>query len=364
MRKLNTIHIDSEMHWGGGQRQVAGLCLYLKEAGHKVRIICRPGSVIEQWASENCISTLFVNMSSSFSLPAVFKLRKLIMRESPDIVHLHAARAHSLGSMAAHFAGMENVVVTRRMDHPVRMVWPNTYAYGKWVRRVVAISGAVKDALIQSGVDESNITVIESGAEIGKYSGLVPDKDFRASLGISESTPVISTAATLGERKGIKYLLEAMATLKWKGIDAHVVVAGDGPMRQELESFARDQNLSVTFLGFFNEMPKLFSITDVFVMPSLMEGLGIAVLEAMAAGKPVVASGVGGLNETIIHGKTGLHVPPANSSEIAEAIEKILSNNQLAKEFGNAGRKRVVDKFSIDSMARRNESLYYDLAGV
>lgn len=360
---MKTLHIDSEKLWGGGQRQVAGLCSYLRDWGHEVKIVCRPGSKLESWAREAGIESIPVKMKSTLSLGSVLKLRSVIAREQPDIVHLHASRAHVLGSAAARLVGAKTVVVTRRMDDPVKMLWPNTSAYGSWTTAIVAISGAVRDVMIDCGVDPSKIRLVSSGTDSARFETAMPDLDLRSSLCANPAMPLVCAAVTLAERKGIRYLIEAAAILKSKGMPIHLVIAGDGEQRAELEQLARDLGVSASFVGFYPDMPALLASIDIFAMPSLSEGLGVAVLEAMAAGKPVIASAVGGLKESVIDGVTGFSVPPMNSQALAEGIAKLISNPTMAAEFGSAGRARVRAEYSLENMARGNEALYYELVG-
>lgn len=361
MRRLRTLHIDSEKLWGGGQRQVAGLTTYLRDWGHEVRIVCRPRSRLQEWAAEQGIESIAVDMKSTMSLGAVLALKSVIAKEKPDVVHLHASRAHVLGSAAARLAGASVVVATRRMDDPIRMVWPNTSAYGKWTTAVAAISSAVRDVMIECGVDPAKIRLIPSGTDVERFERAVPDPDLRLRLGIDASIPIVCAAATLAERKGLRYLIEAAAVLAKNGSPVHLVIGGDGEQREDLQRLAAELGVAASFVGFYADMPALLASIDVFAMPSLSEGLGVAVLEAMAAGKPVVASAVGGLRESVVDGVTGFSVPPSDSQALAGAIGKIAANPALAAEFGAAGRARVREKFSLENMARLNEKLYYEL---
>lgn len=361
MRPLRTLHIDSEKLWGGGQRQVAGLCAHLRDWGHEVKLICRPGSKLESWATESGIESIPVEMKSTMSLGSVLSLRAVIAREKPDIVHLHASRAHVLGSAGARLAGAKVVIATRRMDDPIKMIWPNTSAYGDWTTALVAISGAVRDVMVNCGVDSSKIRLISSGTDIARFEEAAADPDLRARLEIAPSMPIVCAAATLAERKGIRYLIEAAALLKGKRTPVHLLIAGDGEQRAELDQLARDLGVAASFLGFYPDMPAVLASIDVFVMPSLSEGLGVAVLEAMAAGKPVVASAVGGLKESVLDGATGFSIPSADSQALADAIGRLISNPALCAQFGSAGRARARANYSLEYMARGNETLYYEL---
>ena len=363
MKPLRTLHIDSEKGWGGGQLQLAGLCTYLKQRGHEVKIVCSPGSKVASWAADNGFGYETIAMKSILDLASVLKLKNIMAREQPDIVHLHTSKAHVLGSAAAKLAGAQAIVATRHMQHPINMIWPNTSAYGNWTSALVAISQTVRDAMVKSGIHASKIHLIESGANVESFANASPDPELRAFLGIDKGTPLIFTACSLVAGKGVEYLLEAVAMLKRNDIHVHVLIAGDGEKRLELEKLAAKLEVSASFAGFRNNISTLMTSIDIFVMPSESEGLGIAAVEAMAAGKPVIASAVGGLRESVLDGETGYLVPPRNPAAISESIEKLLSSPAIASKFGKNGRTRACEKYSLTNMAMKNEALYYEMLG-
>jgi glycosyltransferase involved in cell wall biosynthesis len=158
-------------------------------------------------------------------------------------------------------------------------------------------------------------------------------------------------------------LLEAARVLKDRGRKIRYVFAGDGSLKTQLQDLVRALGLreEVSFAGFVKDVPKFLSSVDVLVLPSLFEGLGVAALEAMAAGKPVVATRVGGLAESIIDGETGFLVPPQNGVALADAIERIVADPSMARAMGRKGAARVLSHFTIEQMARQNETYYYAL---
>ncbi len=168
--------------------------------------------------------------------------------------------------------------------------------------------------------------------------------------------PIVLTVARLDKQKGLSHLLQAAARVP----EATFVIAGDGPERARLESQARELQLGqrVVFLGHRRDIPVLLSGCDLFVLPSLYEGLPLSALEAMVAGKPVIATAVGGTDEAIIHGVTGLLVPPADAAALAEAIRRLLSDPALSRRLGMAGKDRVHRHFSLDTMVRSVTNVY------
>jgi len=171
--------------------------------------------------------------------------------------------------------------------------------------------------------------------------------------------PVVLTVARLDEQKGHRYLLEAAAQVP----EAQFVLAGDGPLRASLEAQTRTLGVEgrVKFLGYRSDIADLLADCDVFVLPSLYEGLPLSILEAMSAGKPVIATHIGGTDEAVIAGETGLLVPPADSAALAAAIRSVLTNRLLAQRLAAAGRARVEREFSVAKMIQQVINVYDEL---
>jgi glycosyltransferase involved in cell wall biosynthesis len=225
--------------------------------------------------------------------------------------------------------------------------------------RYIAVSNEVKEHLCKDlRVPEKQVSVVLNGIRTEAFSR-TPDTSIRATLLDGTERPIVLTAARLHRQKGHIYLLEAAALVP----DALFILAGDGPERPVLEKRVSDLGLDarVRFLGQRQDLPKLLASCDLFVLPSLYEGLPLSVLEAMAAGKPVVATAIGGTDEAVIHGETGLLVPPQKPSELANAIRTMLSDKDLAARLAEAGKARVVKMFSSDAMLRGVMEIYEEL---
>jgi glycosyltransferase involved in cell wall biosynthesis len=171
---------------------------------------------------------------------------------------------------------------------------------------------------------------------------------------------IVFTAARLHAQKGHRFLLQAATLVP----DAMFVLAGDGPDRDELEMQAQRLGLGdrVLFLGYRQDIADLLATCDVFVLPSLYEGLPLSILEAMAAGRPVICSAIGGSNEAVSNGDTGLLVQPGNPTELARAINMMLSNPDLGQRFAAAAKARVMKDFSATRMAESNMHIYEELS--
>jgi glycosyltransferase involved in cell wall biosynthesis len=227
------------------------------------------------------------------------------------------------------------------------------------VGRYVAVSRHVERRLHEIlQIPGSKLAVVPNGIDTRRLQ-CEPNPDLRAHLSRNGTRPVVLTMARLVEEKGIAFLLEATRSLP----DVQVVIAGDGPQRDALERQARALGVGgrVVFLGRRSDVPQLLACSDIVVLPSLNEGLPLAVLEAMAAGKPVVATIVGGTDELIADGQTGLLVPPRDPPALAAAVRSLAENPKLASAIAAAGRRHVEQSFSATAMLERVTTIYEEL---
>jgi glycosyltransferase involved in cell wall biosynthesis len=276
---------------------------------------------------------------------------------------LHTGRATWLGGLAARLAGVA-AITTRRMDRPVARGWRTRLIYERLVERVAAISPAVKRCLIEGGVPESRISVVSSAVDPSRLHPLRTRDEVRRSLGAGEGV-VLLVLAALVHRKGIDVLLQALRKLSRDGLRPELWIAGEGPERSRLEDLARHAGVEgwVKFLGHRSDAADLLGACDAVVMPSRREGLGVAALEAMAAGRGVVASAVGGLAEAVVDRQTGLLVPAEDPTALAAALAELLGNVALRNTLGEAGRRRVAESFSVEQMVEAYVRLYESVLG-
>jgi glycosyltransferase involved in cell wall biosynthesis len=358
-RPLKILHIDPERNWGGGEAQVIGLLTYLAARGHQNDLLADPaGQLIARSQSLNVKRIPFV-LRNDLDLRVIPKLRRQIGREKYDVVHFHTKRAHALSLWLPRGERCPKYVVTRRMDYPEKSNWYTRRLYNQRVDGVVAISQTIARLLSDAGVGAKKVRLIHSGVDASRFGGSL-DRS-----GARDGEVVVGCLGVLEQRKGHRYLLEAAALLKARGLKLKYLVGGAGPLRAELEKRAAHEGLqdTVDFVGFVSDAPEFLAGVDVFVMPSLYEGLGVAALEAMAGGKPVIASRVGGLAESVVDGETGILVAARDSTALADAIAKLAGEPERGREMGRKGRVRVHEHFSMERMAKRNEDFYYELLG-
>jgi glycosyltransferase involved in cell wall biosynthesis len=358
---LSIAGVDPELGFAGGESQVLGLTLALAGRGHRAELICDPAGRLWDRAVAAGIRCHPLRIRNAIDLPAGIRLRAILKRERYDIVHFHTSRAHSMAPLARGFA--RALVVTRRMDYrPNRVFAP--YLFNRAVDGVVAISGGVADSLAAAGVDRERVTVVPSGVDCDRFRPPTAEERVQAriALGISYGEFVISAVGALEPRKGHRYLIEAIGALASTAPSVKVkcLIAGHGSIRGALQREIAQVRCTerIRLLGRIDDPRELLWASDVFAMPSLKEGLGVAALEAMASALPVVASDVGGLREVVESESTGIIVPPANPEAIASAIGRLEQWPALRSQMSAAARARAVENYSMGEMTTRTLALY------
>jgi len=354
---LKVLHVDAERGFSGGEVQVLLLMEGLRGLGHRNTLACPPASRFEEAARKRGFEIVSVPMRGDLDLAAVVRLRRAVERVSPDLVHLHTGRATWLGGLAARWAERP-ALTTRRMDRPVKRGWRTRLIYQHLVTHAVAISPAVSRRLAEGHVAPGGLSTIASAVDPAALRDGRPVAEVRAELGLAGSDRVVLALASLVRRKGLDLLLEAFARLDVP--DAVLLVGGEGPERGPLEARAAALGLGprARFLGRREDKAALLAACDVFCLPSRLEGLGVAALEAMAAGRPVVASRVGGLGEAVVDGRTGILVPPGDIGALAAALARLLDDRALRESLGSAGPGRIAEGFRADQMVSAYERLY------
>ncbi len=360
-RPLSVAGVDPELGFAGGETQVLGLTLELRRASHRAELICDPAGRLFAAARDAGVVCHALPIRNALDVRAGLRLRAILARERFDVVHFHTARAHAMAPYARGVAG--TLVVTRRMDYPPNRIFA-PYLFGRAVDGVAAISQSVAAALATSGVDQRRIAIIPSGVDCTRFHPPSGDEraDARARLQIADGEIAIGAVGALEPRKGHRDLIRAIARLKATTPDANVVciIAGGGRLRDELERELGSLGLAgtVRLVGQVTDSRTVLWALDVFAFPSLKEGLGVALLEAMACGLPAVASDAGGIAEAVDYQHTGILVRPGDPVDLAAGLLRLTRHPSMRAAMGAAARERAEREFSMAAMARRTVALY------
>jgi glycosyltransferase involved in cell wall biosynthesis len=358
--RVRILHVLGERGFSGGEVQLEYLLDHLVARGHDNLLVLQPGAQFARVAGRLAIPVTQVRMRSGQDPLAWLAVRRTVRRLRPELVHLACSRAHWVTAFACLGMPRPVRVVTRRMDYPLRHRRLSRWLYGRAVHAAVAISAAVRREITTVGVPEAQVHLIHEGVPPEAFAEVRQRREqARARLGIAPDRLVVLCAASLRPRKGQIHLVRAFAAVRREVPAALLVLAGEGSERQALAALAERLGLGESVL-LPGRVPTLdcLAVADIACIPSLLEGLSVFSLEAMAAGLPVVASAVGGLTESVADGVTGLLVPPASPAELQTALLQLLRDPALRARMGAAGPERVRQRFSARGMAEKTETLY------
>jgi len=292
---------------------------------------------------------------------------RLARRERARIIHTFFEKSEVVGWLASVFSPIPAWVTSRRdLGFKRKKIYRGIFKLSsRSCKRVIANCLAVKDqAMREENLPAEKIEVIHNSLDLSQYEITTQNGSLRKELGLSPDTPLVGMVANFNfDIKGHRYLIEAAKALSDRSTGATFLLVGDGPLRNRYEQMVQELGLKekVRFLGKRNDIPSILSSLDISVLSSTSEGLSNVILESMAAGKPIVATNVGGSSELVSDSVNGYLIPPADSGAMAEAIENLLQNPLVASQMGCMGKSMVQDKFSQKHMVENYEKLYVSL---
>ncbi|MEN6519780.1 MAG: glycosyltransferase family 4 protein [Armatimonadota bacterium] len=295
-------------------------------------------------------------------IPQLYRLASYVKRRKPDIIHCHGYKTVLPGIICSRLFGTGLVITGHNMfpTNAPRLAKILIRLAGRVSNRMIAVSPSLKASLVAAGVDEQKIEVIPNGINLSDYGNAGKSVKYMVDeLGIDVSSKVIFTAARLTKVKGVETLILAVPIIAERRPNVRVLIAGDGPDRQSLMELAeKAADGRVVFLGHRRDVPRLLAAADVVAIPSLSEGHPLILVEAMASEKPVVASSVGGLADTLRDGDTGILVPPADPKALAEGIISVLDSPDLASRLSRSARCYAEEEFSVEKMIADIKEVY------
>lgn len=359
------LHILHSSDFGGGPNSVRMLALGTRAEFEPIVVSSGEGDLQSKLQAQGVVFHALPLATKLSFLKSTFRLAGLIRSIRPQVIHLHGHFAASIGQLAVILAGRPPTVYSVR--------WPayhsdkNAYTHARnWLVEwfscaaatvVVAISEHDRMTLLQRRLCAPRKLVM-----IHNAFGVVPPPPSPESP--PSETVTIGFVGRLVDQKGGEDLISAFAALTSEGAPVHLTVVGDGPLRPRLEERVRDLGLvgSVEFLGFRPDAFELMAGMDIVAVPSLFEPFGIVAVEAMVQSRPVVASAVGGLTETVEDGVTGRLVPPGNPQRLADALRDLVRSSATRAQMGQAGRERALERFAPEPMVAAYSKIYRELA--
>jgi glycosyltransferase involved in cell wall biosynthesis len=374
--RLRVLHIVGESRFGGAAKIILGLGHVARKEGWQADILTTD-PVFQQAVTQHGLGLVNLDVIRReirpfWDLGGLVRLHGFLRREPYDIVHTHTSKGGFVGRLAAKLAGVPMIVHTahgfafHEASPPrIRRFYSSLERIAShWCDRVVAVSEFHRNWALELGMCSADkIVAIPNGiADPGRHSN-VDFAQLRRQLQKRNGDLLILSVGRLAPDKGLEYLIEAAAAMPQMERRLQIVIAGDGPARERLERFAAKLGVTdrVSFIGFREDIADLLAACDLVVLPSVREGLSIALLEAMAAGKPIVATSIGSQREVSSHGEVGLFVRPADAVSLAEGILRLAGDQALMTRLGNNARAVFENYYTEDRMLQSYRRFYLDL---
>jgi glycosyltransferase involved in cell wall biosynthesis len=367
---MRILHLISSGGLFGAERVVVELSKSLKKTYHcepilgVIRNVYNPHEEILEEAKNNGIAYAVFSCRSQLDWKLVFSVRKFIKKNRVDLIHCHGYKSNFYGLLAS---GHVPSVTTNH--NWLTAHWKlKLYCFldSLWIRffdRIIAVSNEVKKDLLRYKIPEDKIRVIDNGIALKRFEKLVETNKMKNQLGFDENIRIIGTIGSLVIEKGHIYLLEAARQILDVVKDLKFLIIGDGPLRKPLEEKSEELgiNKDVIFMGQRKDIPELLMAMDVFVLPSIKEGLPIALLEAMASKRPVIATRIGAIPNVIENKDIGVLVEPKDISGLQDAIMNLLNDPGRMNLLARKGFDRVCRDFCSDEMAKNYLKLYMEI---
>lgn len=364
--KLKVLHIFSTLPVGGAEMLMLNIVKNIDRERFDIVVCClgqegATGRQIKDYGVE--VISFNSRRLGGLNIPLLLRLKDFIRERRFDAVHTHMYHANLYGRVAAWMAGVPTIfssvhnIYQRRKRH--RMLINRLLA--KITKKIIVGTTAVKeDVKRYDHVPEKKIEIIPYGIDTELFTEEHERSKIRENIGLNPVDFVVGNVARLEKAKGQEFLIKAIRLLKDKGLSVKCLIVGSGTLEGELKDMVGRLGIEsdVIFLGTRQDLPQLFSAMDVFVFPSLWEGLPLSLLSAMAAGLPVITTYVGGIKDIIVDGRNGIVIPISDPLAIADAIEKTFKETELRRRLSEYGRREVIQHHSAKAMTKRLEDKY------
>ena len=359
---MNILYLTTHLNIGGISSYLLTLTAGMKQAGDNVYLASSGGQLSESF-SQAGVNLIPIPIKTKKEvhpklLISMFKLSKLIREKDIDIIHAHTRVTQVLGCLLQKNIGIPIVSTCHGFFKPrlTRRLFPC------WGDKVIAISQPVKDHLIRDfAVSREQIRVVHNGIDVERFKerASLDKRKSKISLGL-EDGPVVGIIARLSDVKGHSFLIRAMKGVCEKLSHAQLLIVGDGKMFDQLQDLVGSLQIEdkVKFVPSVASTPEALAAMDLFVMPSLAEGLGLGLMEAMAAGLCVVGSSVGGIKDLIRDGQTGVLVPPRDTAELSRVILELLQDKENRDHLGRGAASFIAENFSGEKMVQLTKEVY------
>jgi glycosyltransferase involved in cell wall biosynthesis len=368
--KLKVIHVIGGGEFGGAEQHIIQLLSLMPRHQVKGKVICFYEAGLSKALRDQGVDVEVLHFGR-FDFRLISGLRKVFSQEQPDIIHTHGVKANFFARLAARTLKSTPLVTTihslLRFDYIHRLAYAVASSMERYTRSMndhfIAVSHAIKSSLMEEGITSKEVTVVHHGIDFKRYSQ--GEGSLRTELALPEEAYVIGVVTRLVKIKGMEFIIGAMPRILENNPMARLVIVGTGPEEADLKQLVVKLGLKekVIFAGFRDDVGSCLSSFDSFVSASLSEGLGLNVLEAMAASIPVVATKVGGILDFVKDRENGLLVEPSSSAALSSAIIELMDDPERSNQFAQAAKRLVEREYSPDKMSLETVRVYEKLLG-
>jgi glycosyltransferase involved in cell wall biosynthesis len=360
---MRVLHLDSGLDWRGGQQQVYGLAEGLSRRGVEQCLMVQQEGALFQRLLSLPLALYPLACKSEFNLKALWALGKRIKQFQPEIVHAHDSRTLGLAVQLKLLRPSWKLIAARRVAFRLHSnpLWK--FKYLRATDKIVAVSDYIRRQLIAEGIDPARIALVYDGLDLNAAAPAPNRNQLRTEWGIAPDDFVIGCVGQMTAEKGHEYLIRGFRKINEAFPKTRLMLVGDGPLRRHLEQLGKSllPEKSFIFTGFIECLTTIFSSMDLFVFPSLAEGLGSTLLLAMAFQVPICASHTGGIPELVDPGKRGFLFPPGDSDALAAAVSQVLQNPLQAGKKAASALEWVKSRFLVDHMVEETLKVYLGL---
>lgn len=359
--KINLLITTYYLDKGGVEEVILTYSKLLDKSKYSVTVVClETGTVSDEITRIDGVKLVHIDTKSR--IKRFIKFWKIARETKADIVHNHACW---YGLIVGFLVGAKRVETIHNMYHWFKHLERALYGlYCLFANKIIAVSAYVRTFSIDyfPFINTKNTIIIHNGIELEKFQYNQNNTELRKHLSIENGEVVVGFIGRLTEQKGIEYLIEAAIVISKQNLNVKFVIVGDGILKDALENQAHKLGLSnILFTGFQRNVPQYLQLFDIFVLPSLFEGLPVSVLEAFASGTAVVATKVSGTPEVVHDGINGFLVEPKNANQLAEKLQILINDPSLRKKFAENGRNLVKSQFSAELMVKKTVDVYSKL---
>jgi L-malate glycosyltransferase len=360
---MKVLHVSYHKSWRGGEQQISYLVGELHKMGCQQWIYCSENNALENYCQENGIPnyTFSNRLLSRFSNAR--QLKHICEKHVIDIIHVHDSMSHMMAYLAGLSGNTVPIILSRRVDFAVRNspISRKKYNYSG-IKKIICVSEKIKHTLEPDIKDKSKLTIVHDGIDLDRFGNTKSTGILRKQYHIPENANIIGNVAALSPIKDYFTFIDTAEILISKKPDLYFFIIGEGKMKKKLQDYIDHKGLTKYFIftGFRKDIQAIMPELDVFLFTSINEGLGTSILDAFAAGIPVVSTNAGGIPEMVEHNKTGLLADVKDSKTLAEHVLSLLNNESLRNDLVNNAREKV-KFFSKQIMAEKTFGYYEEI---